>query len=67
MQTCNCCDEGYDDGDMIIKCGVCKRWCHAECDQITTEEDAEKCSQEGMCLIRPKILAFCLISFLKPI
>ena len=39
-----------DDGDMIIKCGVCKRWCHAECDQITTEEDAEKCAQEGTVL-----------------
>lgn len=32
---------------MIIKCGVCKRWCHAECDSITNEEDAEKCAQEG--------------------
>ena len=32
---------------MIIKCGNCKRWCHAECDSITNEEDAEKCAQEG--------------------
>ena len=39
--------DGYEDGEMIIKCGNCKRWCHAECDSITNEEDAEKCAQEG--------------------
>merc|ERR1712223_115243 len=47
LRLCNLCEEGYEDGEMIIKCETCKRWNHAECDSINTEEDAEKCAQAG--------------------
>ena len=47
LQVCSICDEGYEDGEMIMKCSTCAQWTHAECDSIMNEEDAEKCAQEG--------------------
>ena len=26
LEQCNLCDEGYEDGEMIIKCATCKRY-----------------------------------------
>ena len=47
LQVCLLCDDGYEDGDLIMNCATCKRWTHGECDSINSEEDAEKCAQEG--------------------
>ena len=55
LQQCPLCEEGYEDGELIVTCSTCTRWCHAECDNIQTEEEAEKCFEAGyMCqLCRP--------------
>ncbi len=49
LQKCTICEaeDGYEEGEMIIRCTTCKRWCHAECDSITNEDEAEKCSEDG--------------------
>ncbi|XP_076251798.1 uncharacterized protein LOC143191021 isoform X3 [Rhynchophorus ferrugineus] len=54
--TCPCCCEPYSEGDIIIKCSQCERWLHGSCDLIKTEQDAEKCAEEGYCcvLCRPR-------------
>ena len=55
LQQCPLCEEGYEDGELIVTCATCNRWCHGECDSIHTEEEAEKCFEAGyMCqLCRP--------------
>ena len=55
LQQCPLCEEGYEDGELIVTCSTCTRWCHAECDNIQNEEEAEKCFEAGyMCqLCRP--------------
>lgn len=45
--TCPVCQDGYGEGELIIKCVRCERWLHCMCDRIRTEADAEKCAEEG--------------------
>ncbi|XP_063909689.1 histone-lysine N-methyltransferase 2C-like isoform X2 [Zophobas morio] len=54
--TCPSCSEPYSEGDLIIQCVQCERWLHGTCDAIKTEDDAEKCAEEGYnCLLcRPR-------------
>ncbi|XP_044258429.1 histone-lysine N-methyltransferase 2C-like isoform X2 [Tribolium madens] len=54
--NCPSCSEPYSEGDLIIQCVQCERWLHGACDSIKTEEDAEKCAEEGYnCLLcRPR-------------
>jgi histone-lysine N-methyltransferase MLL3 len=54
--NCPSCSEPYSEGDLIIQCVQCERWLHGTCDAIKTEEDAEKCAEEGYnCLLcRPR-------------
>lgn len=54
--TCPVCIECYCDGELIIQCVQCERWLHGSCDLIKTEEDAERCAEEGYCctLCRPR-------------
>lgn len=54
--TCPSCTEPYSEGDLIIQCVQCERWLHGACDFIKSEEDAEKCAEEGYnCLLcRPR-------------
>ncbi|VEN62754.1 unnamed protein product [Callosobruchus maculatus] len=54
--NCASCSEPYTEGDLIIQCVHCERWLHGSCDFIKTEEDAEKCAEEGYnCLLcRPR-------------
>ena len=47
LQQCPLCEEAYEDGELIVTCTACNRWCHGECDSIQTEEDAEKCFEAG--------------------
>ncbi|CAB3379589.1 Hypothetical predicted protein [Cloeon dipterum] len=56
LQVCPVCNEEYAEGQMIIKCFQCARWLHGTCDQIKTDEDAEKCSADGYncVLCRPR-------------
>lgn len=54
--ACACCQEAYNEGDLIIQCIQCERWLHSVCDSIKNEEDAEKCAEEGyVCILcRPE-------------
>ncbi|XP_023312429.1 histone-lysine N-methyltransferase 2C isoform X6 [Anoplophora glabripennis] len=54
--NCPSCNEPYSEGDLIIQCVQCERWLHGTCDFIKTEEDAEKCAEEGYnCILcRPR-------------
>ncbi|KAJ8921946.1 hypothetical protein NQ315_008580 [Exocentrus adspersus] len=54
--NCPSCNEPYSEGDLIIQCVQCERWLHGACDFIKTEEDAEKCAEEGYnCILcRPR-------------
>ncbi|XP_056641929.1 histone-lysine N-methyltransferase 2C-like isoform X3 [Diorhabda sublineata] len=54
--NCPSCSEPYSEGDLIIQCVQCERWLHGTCDCIKSEEDAEKCAEEGYnCLLcRPR-------------
>lgn len=45
--NCSVCCEGYADGELIIQCTNCDRWLHGACDAVITEEDADKCFDEG--------------------
>ncbi len=47
LRLCPLCEEGYEEGELIVQCTACSRWSHGECDSILTEEDAEKCHQAG--------------------
>ncbi|XP_028966608.1 histone-lysine N-methyltransferase 2D-like [Galendromus occidentalis] len=53
---CVLCTSDYSDGDIIIQCDKCSRWLHGRCDEISCEEDAERCCNLGYnCpLCRPK-------------
>lgn len=54
--NCSHCKNNYNEGELIIVCGTCKRWLHCKCDGIENEGDAEKCNattyQCSLC--RPK-------------
>ncbi|XP_060525404.1 histone-lysine N-methyltransferase 2C-like [Cylas formicarius] len=54
--ACPSCTEPYAEGDLIIQCVQCERWLHGACDFIKTEQDAEKCAEEGYnCILcRPR-------------
>ncbi|CAH1176242.1 unnamed protein product [Phaedon cochleariae] len=54
--ACPSCGEAYGEGDLIIQCVQCERWLHGACDYIRTEEDAEKCAEDGYnCMLcRPR-------------
>lgn len=56
QSQCASCLEGYADSELIIQCSYCDRWSHCNCDDIHTEEEAERCIDEGYkCLLcRPK-------------
>lgn len=56
QSQCASCLDGYADGDLIIQCSNCDRWLHCNCDEILTEEEAERCVDEGYkcVLCRPK-------------
>ena len=56
LQQCPLCEEGYEDGELMVTCMTCSRWCHGECDSIQTEEEAEICmEQDYACqLCRPE-------------
>lgn len=56
QSNCPVCNEGYSDGELIIQCTHCDRWLHCNCDSIQSEDDAEKCAEDGYtCLLcRPK-------------
>ncbi|KAL3280233.1 hypothetical protein HHI36_017729 [Cryptolaemus montrouzieri] len=54
--ACASCMEPYNEGDLIIQCVQCDRWLHGLCDSVKTEEEAEKCAEDGYnCLLcRPR-------------
>ncbi|KAG5897188.1 hypothetical protein JTB14_022544 [Gonioctena quinquepunctata] len=54
--NCPSCSEPYSEGELIIQCVQCERWLHGHCDFIKTEEDAEKCAEDGYnCILcRPR-------------
>lgn len=47
QSNCSLCCEAYSDGELILQCLNCNRWLHGACDAVATEEDAEKCFDEG--------------------
>lgn len=50
--SCSVCCEGYVEAELIMQCTECDRWLHGACDAVTTEEDAEKCFDEGYTCIQ---------------
>lgn len=40
------------EAELIMQCTHCDRWLHGACDAVTTEEDAEKCFDEGYTCIQ---------------
>lgn len=54
--VCPICTNQYLENDLVIRCVQCDRWLHGHCDQVFSEEDAEKCAEYGYnCLFcRPK-------------
>uniref|UniRef100_T1IZ38 Histone-lysine N-methyltransferase 2C n=1 Tax=Strigamia maritima TaxID=126957 RepID=T1IZ38_STRMM len=53
---CPVCHINYQEDELIIQCIQCDRWLHTLCDQIRTEEEAEKAADCGYhCIMcRPK-------------
>lgn len=53
---CIACHKEYTEGDLIIQCVQCERWLHCICDNIKSEEEAEKCAEDGYncVLCRPR-------------
>lgn len=49
---CSVCTESYAEGELIMQCTECDRWLHGACDAVTTEEEAEKCFDEGYTCIQ---------------
>merc|ERR1712173_57964 len=47
LQQCPLCEEGYEDGELMVICMTCSRWCHGECDSIQNEHEAEICMEQG--------------------
>jgi hypothetical protein len=47
LSLCTACEDGYEDGELIVQCTTCQRWSHGECDSINNEEEAEKCAVAG--------------------
>ncbi|XP_072939829.1 uncharacterized protein [Epargyreus clarus] len=47
LVMCCVCSEPYSDGELIIQCFGCRRWLHAACDNIRSENDAELCCRAG--------------------
>ncbi|XP_075971400.1 uncharacterized protein LOC142973507 isoform X2 [Anticarsia gemmatalis] len=47
LVMCCVCSEPYSDGELIIQCEGCRRWLHASCDNIRSENDAEVCCRAG--------------------
>ncbi|CAL1287615.1 unnamed protein product [Larinioides sclopetarius] len=45
--VCCLCLQLYVENDLIINCNRCERWLHGMCDQIETEDQAEKCAEYG--------------------
>lgn len=56
QSNCPSCGDAYAEGELIIQCTQCERWLHCSCDAIRTEEEAERCSEEGYTcvLCRPR-------------
>lgn len=56
LHTCPNCSDLYNENELIIKCMQCERWLHCKCDSIKTEQDAERCADEGYScvLCRPR-------------
>ena len=46
LQQCPLCEEGYEDGELMVICMTCSRWCHGECDSIQNEHEAEICMEQ---------------------
>ncbi|KAG8188064.1 hypothetical protein JTE90_014303 [Oedothorax gibbosus] len=45
--VCCLCIQHYEENELIIQCGRCERWLHGMCDEIETEDQAEKCADYG--------------------
>ncbi|KAH8023971.1 hypothetical protein HPB51_020644 [Rhipicephalus microplus] len=45
--TCPLCLLKYKESELVILCVQCERWMHGMCDQISSEEDAERCAEYG--------------------
>ncbi|KFM63412.1 Histone-lysine N-methyltransferase MLL3, partial [Stegodyphus mimosarum] len=45
--VCCLCQQEYEENELIIQCQRCERWLHGMCDQIDTEDQAEKCADYG--------------------
>ena len=39
--VCGVCGNAYVDSQLLVKCATCERWCHAACDQITSEDEVD--------------------------
>lgn len=50
--NCSVCTDSYVEGEFIVQCTTCDRWLHGACDAVTTEEEAEKCFDEGYACIQ---------------
>ena len=55
--TCPVCTQGYTEEDLLASCGTCRRWLHARCDNIQTENELEfVVSKSYQCVLcRPKV------------
>ncbi|XP_042908867.1 histone-lysine N-methyltransferase 2C isoform X4 [Parasteatoda tepidariorum] len=47
FRICCWCHQYYEENDLIVQCGRCERWLHGLCDQIETEDQADKCAEYG--------------------
>ncbi|KAI6645989.1 Histone-lysine N-methyltransferase MLL3 [Oopsacas minuta] len=44
--SCHICSVNYLDGDLIMKCSLCKRWSHGSCDGFNCKSDIQKMVQK---------------------
>ncbi|VDQ02559.1 unnamed protein product, partial [Trichobilharzia regenti] len=52
LTTCPVCNLAYREEELLIRCALCTRWAHANCDQLRTEDELELATDLGYnCLL----------------
>lgn len=52
LTTCPICNLAYRDEELLVRCALCTRWAHANCDQLRTEDELEIATDLGYnCLL----------------
>ncbi|TNN14484.1 Histone-lysine N-methyltransferase 2C [Schistosoma japonicum] len=52
LSTCPVCNLAYREEELLVRCALCIRWAHANCDQLRTEDELELATDLGYnCLL----------------